>query len=327
MKILLHYFQAYLAYRLKRNYLNYSPILVSIEPTNICNFKCSFCNQSSPDHFNERKAGMMEMANYEIILKKIRIECPDVKIISLTLDGEPTLHKDLPEMIEKANRDGLSVIFSSNGSKFNREFLENTKNLSYQISTDFSLDKDGFENYRGYKGSWSVVYNNLIEIMKYLKINNNLHLQVTENSAYYDGLDKADTNLKSLQRHFKKYESPRLTYALRNYHKIVDGALYGGSSDRYHGCYYPWLSLTIAWNGDVVTCCRDLDGKYILGNIIESSIIEIWNGPKALKLRQAVLDQNLDSIPSCGSCDLPYDSQKNKWAYKILKILRRERVH
>lgn len=325
MKRLVHYFQAYLAYFFKTKELNYFPVLISIEPTNQCNFKCKFCNQSSPNHFDERGAGMIDISNYETILGKIKLECPDVKIISLTLDGEPTLHKDLPTLIEKANMAGLFVVFSSNGTLINSNFLDNTKQLSYQISTDFSLDKDGFEKYRGYKGSWSVVNDNLKEIIKFMSFNKNLHLQITENSAYYNGMKKAADNLKLLQKHFGGNKSSRLTFALRNYHKIVDGGTYSASSKSYYGCYYPWTSLTITWNGDVVTCCRDLDGKYILGNVVKSSIREVWNGKEAIKLRQAVLDQKLESIPSCRSCDLPYDVEKNKLGYKLLKVFRRER--
>ncbi len=318
-----YYTQAYLSYKLKKIKLNYPPIQVSIEPTNLCNFKCNFCNQSSPDHFNKRQAGKMDMVDYEIIIRRIKTECRNVKVISLTLDGEPTLHKDLPNMIERANNEGFFVRFSSNGSRIDRRFLEKTNNLSYLISIDFSLDKEGFEKHRGYKESWSTVYNNLRNILEYLSINSNLHLEIFENSAYYDGLDKARKNLKSMQEHFNKNKTPRLNYGLRTYHNILDGFSYGLSRGNYYGCFYPWVSLNIAWNGDVVTCCRDLDGEYILGNVIKSSIEEVWNGQKYLHLRQAVLKQNLGLIPSCRSCDLPYDTQRNKWSYVAQKVFRK----
>lgn len=322
LKKVTSYTQNYLAYKLRKTKLHYLPVQVSIEPTNICNFKCSFCNQSTPGHFNERQAGRIDMRDYEVILDKIKQECRNVRILSLTLDGEPTLHKDFAMMIEKANQKGFFVRFSSNGSKIDRDFLERTKTLSYLISIDFSLDKDGFENCRGYNGSWALINKNLKEIVNnYLSVDKDLHLEIFENSAYYDGLNKAISNLNLMKKHFG--EIPRLTYGLRRYHKVIDGYSQAFSNNKYYGCFYPWIALNVTWNGDVVTCCRDLDGKYILGNILQSSIEEVWNGQKYLHLRGAILKQDLKSIPSCRSCDLPYDNERNRWNYIIKKIFRK----
>ena len=315
------YVRAYLSYRLRKVKLCHMPVQATIEPTNICNFKCKFCNQSSPSHFDKRNAGKIDLTDYEVILTKIRNECPSIQTVSLTLDGEPTLHANLPEMIKKANEFGFFVRFSSNGSKIDRAFLEKTKELSFMVLIDFSPDKDGFEKYRGKKGSWALINRNLKEMINSLKINKHFHIEIVENSGYYESLDKVQSNLKIMKEHFGKM--PRLTYSLRLYHKIIDGRTIDSSSNKYYGCFYPWASLSITWNGDVVTCCRDLDGEYVLGNILKYSIEDVWNGEEYLFLRDAILKQNLKMIPSCRSCDLPYDGQRNRWRYKIQKVTRK----
>ncbi len=315
------YTQIYLAFKLRKTNLYYSPVQVTIEPTNNCNFKCCFCNQSTPDHLSERQAGRIDIHDYEIILDKIKSSCLNLRVLSLTLDGEPTLHKDFPKMIKKANEKGFFVRFSSNGSEIDRAFLERTKNLSYLISVDFSIDKDGFEKCRGKNGSWSLVKKNLQEAVNFLSVNKNLYLDIYENSAYYSGLSKTLSNLRLLKKHFGKCS--RLTYGIRNYHKIIDNRPHDSSNNSYYGCFYPWTSLNVTWNGDVVTCCRDLDGKYNLGNILQSSIGQVWNGQKYLHLRDVILKQELQSIPSCRTCDLPYDSQRNRWDYAIRKVFRK----
>ncbi len=103
----------YSAFKRRKTHLPYSPIQVAIEPTNVCNFTCSFCNQNDPDHFSNRQAGRIDIQDYEIILDKIKNSCLNLKALSLTLDGEPTLHKDFPEMIKKANEKGFFVRFRS----------------------------------------------------------------------------------------------------------------------------------------------------------------------------------------------------------------------
>jgi len=321
MKKITSYIQMYSAFKRRKIHLPYFPIQVTIEPTNVCNFSCKFCNQNDPDHFSKRQAGRIDIQDYEIILDKIKKSCVNLRTLSLTLDGEPTLHKDFSKMIKKANEKGFFVRFSSNGTMIDRAFLEKTRNLSYLISVDFSIEKDGFEKYRGNNGSWSLVNKNLKMMVDYLSVNKNLCLEIFENSAYYDGIEKARANLKRMKERFGKI--PGLIYDLRRYHKLLNEQPHDASNNGYYGCYYPWTSLNVTWNGDVVTCCRDLDGKYNLGNILRSSIEEVWNGQKYLHLRDSILTQRLQSIPSCRSCDLPYDSQRNRWDYTIQKIFRK----
>ena len=43
----------------KRTVLPYPPTEISIEPTNRCNFTCSFCPQSSPTHFDKIPASAL----------------------------------------------------------------------------------------------------------------------------------------------------------------------------------------------------------------------------------------------------------------------------
>jgi radical SAM protein with 4Fe4S-binding SPASM domain len=161
----------------------------------------------------------------------------------------------------------------------------------------------------------------LQEAVNFLSVNKNLYLDIYENSAYYSGLSNTLSNLRLLKKYFGKFS--RLTYDIRNYHKILDNRPHDSSNNSYYGCFYPWTSLNVTWNGDVVTCCRDLDGKYNLGNILQSSIGEVWNGQKYLHLRDVILNQELQSIPSCRTCDLPYDSQRNRWDYAVRKIFRK----
>lgn len=63
-------------------------------------------------------------------------------------------------------------------------------------------------------------------------------------------------------------------------------------------CLVPWAHCHIMYNGDVVVngrCCSPA-----LGNIMESSLSDIWNGPKAQTFRSMLLE--LKNFPSCNRC-------------------------
>ncbi|TET07784.1 hypothetical protein E3J84_06995, partial [Candidatus Aerophobetes bacterium] len=68
-------------------------------------------------------------------------------------------------------------------------------------------------------------------------------------------------------------------------------------------CTFPWYSLTIFWDGCVVPCPQDFFGKLALGNIRDSSLLEIWNGPKEIFLRKKLSKREYKDIAPCSTCD------------------------
>lgn len=64
----------------------------------------------------------------------------------------------------------------------------------------------------------------------------------------------------------------------------------------------------VASNGNVVTCCRDLEHKGVMGNPFQQDLKSIWNRAPYMDLRRALLDARPDAAAACASCDIPYDS-------------------
>jgi len=72
-------------------------------------------------------------------------------------------------------------------------------------------------------------------------------------------------------------------------------------------CCLPWLLMSVTWDGEVVPCCYDYDKKYVLGNVKNNSLNEIWNGPKIQQLRKEFLSGNIRN-PLCEKCPDLYKS-------------------
>ncbi|WP_242664353.1 SPASM domain-containing protein [Chlorobium sp. N1] len=81
-------------------------------------------------------------------------------------------------------------------------------------------------------------------------------------------------------------------------------------SQKYNECPYPWTSIHIASNGEVISCDRDLRHKNVLGNLFAESFSDVWNGEKYRRFRKAILAADLAKMGACPFCDLPYDSNK-----------------
>jgi MoaA/NifB/PqqE/SkfB family radical SAM enzyme len=68
----------------------------------------------------------------------------------------------------------------------------------------------------------------------------------------------------------------------------------------YKKCISPWFQLDIMPNGDAVTC-RDFP-DCITGNIIESTVEEIYNGERHRKFRRALRSCENGVFPACSRC-------------------------
>lgn len=72
-------------------------------------------------------------------------------------------------------------------------------------------------------------------------------------------------------------------------------------------CYNPWKFINIYEYGNCNFCREDLlKDKYKLGNIFKNDIEEIWNGEKAQKFRQSILDGKYEFCNQ-GSCNRQFD--------------------
>ncbi|MCZ9956223.1 SPASM domain-containing protein [Brachyspira hyodysenteriae] len=62
----------------------------------------------------------------------------------------------------------------------------------------------------------------------------------------------------------------------------------------------PIRSLTISKDGDIILCCQDYFKKYVMGNVMEKSILDIWNSYK--DIREKLLKYNIAELPICKVC-------------------------
>jgi radical SAM protein with 4Fe4S-binding SPASM domain len=74
---------------------------------------------------------------------------------------------------------------------------------------------------------------------------------------------------------------------------------------------FPWKQLqsriTILWNGDVVTCRQDFDGKYVLGNLKNQSFENILAYEKLEEIWKAQKNGKYNELHLCKNC--------NEWFY------------
>ena len=73
-------------------------------------------------------------------------------------------------------------------------------------------------------------------------------------------------------------------------------------SEKPSYCSLLFETFTILSNGNVVTCCYDLKGELIHGNIFKESILDIWQSQKYKKIRDNFRIKKYNSL--CESCNV-----------------------
>ena len=331
------------SYRLKyidavlkgKTYCDFPPRRIFFEPTNACNLNCIHCVH---DGKMTRPLGFMEMKLFGKILDDIK-DWNRSSEICLFQQGEPLLHKQIAEMVRLCSMEyDFFTKMNTNGLALTPELSERLirNNLDYLV---FSLDAITPETYRQIKrrDCFIKVINNILD---YLEIWGDL------DTGYKRNYFACDINI--IEEKANRHEIAVFTemlerlpvghvsvYELHNYMGAVEEAnqkldeTRGIPGEAWPCCNTPWDVLGIRWNGDAVACIYDYDSRFVVGNVREKSVWEIWNSDQMMLFRKALLDRNYEQIERngslCSECTIMWmeDYQLPRDYYNEIKRMRR----
>ncbi|MDD2907127.1 MAG: radical SAM protein [Candidatus Gracilibacteria bacterium] len=300
---------------MKTDRLN-APTNMSIYITQRCPKACKHCvSRSAPNAPHDYE---LNKEQWFKVLKDIRNSGVTTIVIS---GGEPMIKENIFDIIEEADRLKLSLILLSDYDEMTENIanrIKNIKNLEdFQVSLDGATEKThdwmrgegSFEKSKkrmkllanaGIKYTVSSVIhkNNLFELESMVKLVNELGATfhyISPLSPYGRGffMNKyllSDDELKILGQSYIKYVRDGLVRTRNSY--WVNNV--GKADDKDFHPFKKSLTLisngfynfSVKWQGD---CYLDSklgsSGTLKLGNVLENSILEIWNNPKLDKLR------------------------------------------
>ena len=136
--------------------------------TEYCNFKCHYCRGLDSKIYGERK---IKELSFDEIKRNIDLWCSETPLENIRFSGgEPTLHKNIIEIISYAKRKGINrIAISTNGSnkiELYKKLIEAGCN-DFSISLDACCADDGDKMAGEIKDSWKKVVENIEEIAKH----------------------------------------------------------------------------------------------------------------------------------------------------------------
>lgn len=261
---------------------NSMPLSISIDVTNLCNFRCFYCsNSQSPNERKEDGLALKHMAYQDFVACIDSIaRAGRVKQLSLSGWGEPLLHPDIVSMVKYAKdaRVADRIMLMSNGSLLTHELSE-------------ALVQAGLDNIRiSLQGVDQAAYRETSCVDIDFK-------QFVDNIKYlYEHRGKAIVSLRIMEHMLKGREAEFEQvfanicddYTVGSLMELVEDidvhgrgsdlnkTYWGGPVQEVKVCSMPFFRCIIDVDGNLMPCCM-LPWPCKFGSIRED-FYKVWNG-------------------------------------------------
>jgi len=275
------------------------PLVVNIEPTNICDLKCIYCPRTKA----QKGVGMMPWELYRKIIDELA-EHRTLKMLHLFKDGESFLHPDFIKMVHyaKAVSVAKTVRINSNAvcwddNKINEILDSGIDDITISVDAAYSITYSRDKK----KDCLKRVESNIKQLLKKRNDNNKLTPFIRVKAMEFNGISKEE-----IEAFIKKWEGIADEVQITGIHDW-GGAVNGieitdEKTDYRYPCAIMWYALAINWDGKVTVCSVDWDTEIEVGDVVRESLHDIWNGIRLKDARKSQIDRNFSKFSICRNC-------------------------
>ncbi|MBI4243690.1 MAG: radical SAM protein [Planctomycetes bacterium] len=275
-----------------------SPKSIHPEPTNICNSNCVFCPQPSL----RRDRGIMSFNLYSRLMDEVfELGC---RSLILYWMADPLGDPQIFRKIEYAKVKGFDVFTSTNAGQLTAEkskrlFATGLDKLNISLE---GTDPDVYGKIRCGL-DYQTTVNNVERFFRLKNERGSSKPYVVMRTVYMS------TTADSVEDYIRKWreQSDQID--------IASVANWAGNSDYdtrrnagQHGikrkpCARLWRDICITWDGIAAPCFFDSDLHYPLGSVHDHSLVDLFNHPLMVELRQMHQACSFSNHPLCANCD------------------------
>ncbi len=278
-----------------------APEAIEIELTNRCDLGCVFC----PNPSHKRKRGTMSFETFKNIVDGIK-ELHTSQVVFSGF-GECLLDRNIMEKLDylHTHKSVAYVHLVTNGllltHKLSKKICEGRLVNLVSISID-AADRETYETIHNVD-----VFDKVVENVTLLyEIRKEKRLSFPRISVRFKDLFYNSVYFNNFVNKFCKISDNIRTYV--NIFEWPESNLAIGTVRRDEiikiVCPNLWEGIRINWNGNVVLCCQDYEGKVILGNVNDQSIVDIWNNKLIQHYRESHKNFQFGDLKICNDCDV-----------------------
>lgn len=320
------------------------PMILFIDPSSICNFKCKICPTGYQDLIRNTKRfqGLMNFEIFKKIIDDLNEFNEPLKVLRLYKEGEPLLNREFPKIVQYAKESNVVdyIDTTTNGYLLTEEF---SKEIISAGLDRINISLYGVSSEQYYKVTKTKVsFAKLVENIKYLYENRSNHekpyiciktignfLTEKDKTKFFNTFeDYADRlfieNVAPCWSEFDIEQKTKIEISKTK-------GIYNQPLTNVNVCPYIFYSTTINSDGSVSLCFLDWAHKMIIGDIKKQSLKEIWNGNMLYQHQVQHLSGNRKQNPICRNCgQLTHCMPDNidKYSDIILnKLIERKKEH
>ena len=307
------------------------PTYLTIGTTVKCNLSCPMCIRRTVPEI-DINSPTMDITLYRKIAKEV---FPYLKTVAFSVGGEPLASENIFEEMHLARKYGVDIEITTNGTLMNNDKIiqalinsVSILNISFDAATKKTYESirkgaiyekviNNIKRFNDIKKKRNkpklcfylvLMKSNIEELPKWVELTKQLgadfitvaHMVVFSEELKNESLifHKELANKYIIKASEKaaefgiNFSFPAL-YNYKNKTKLIN-------TPHKKGCSFLWKKSWIEWNGDVVPCCNPQ--RYIVGNVCDESLAEIWNNQFYQELRRKIHSDN--PVAMCKNCYL-----------------------
>ncbi|MBF0621726.1 MAG: radical SAM protein [Magnetococcales bacterium] len=287
------------------------PHVVRIEPASACNLACRHCPTGTVD----MERGIMKPPVIERVMAELEQVKNHVRVVVLYHGGEPFMNKRFLTLLAAVKQMGIAHVKTvSNGMLLKDHWIDGIIDGGLD-AIEFSLDgtSAAMNDFIRRKSDFETVVANIKRLIDRCIEKGAQAPTVAISQAQFidpnafDGqpCQPAAYIQEAFSGHYADHVTFKTTWAMQWPEMMLDRSLFGlfrdeSVSDSAY-CDQAINTMTITADGKVVGCCYDLTHRLILGDVMSERLPEIWQGKRAIALRESIARKRYISI--CQDCN------------------------
>ena len=282
------------------------PLTVLLELVNRCNLDCIMCDQGFRNDIDK-------VTMSDEILTKLFKDFKKNKLSALMLSlSEPLLYKNIGKVLDMAkDAEIMDLFLFTNGTLLDSKRIDMILNSS--VTRLFvSIDANSHETYSIIRPTAKKVSGG--DENRFHKLERNIRNFIDKRNSLGKELPLVRVSFVAKTENSHEVES-----FINKWVNIVDSVeiqkeltitafdnlrseeqLNFNDDNFDYKCNQPWAQMSIYSNGQVAPCCNTIGNQIPIGNVINESISEIWNGKKMQKVRKGFILNNPNNV--CKQC-------------------------
>lgn len=269
------------------------PSELVIDPINLCNLSCPLCPTGKRAQGVQK--GQIKASDYRRLLEDIG---ESLCIIYLQNWGEPTLHKELGELIKISDEKKAVTYLASNLNILNAQTAEAilTSGLKF---LKVEVDGASQESYQKFRkgGKLSKVLENMQRLAERKR---ELGLEYPTINAACLVSSYNENELEQVTRIAKEHGADQVGFYRISLDSRREDLVqeWNPSTHQYqlniqdpnsrNFCSDPWKMVAVNFDGATQPCCRIFDDRVTFGNLLNTPIRELWTNDHFRSARQAL---------------------------------------